>query len=92
MEFIDKADILGELWLNYKSDKEFSDFIEYNDLGLPLAYFISDGLVGELSDQAVKYVEETFDIFLAGLGIKEQDLQPGTDLITLLEIVSKPKK
>jgi len=25
--------ILGELWMDYKSDKYFKDFIEYNDIG-----------------------------------------------------------
>ena len=32
--------ILGELWMDYKSDKYFKDFIEYNDIGLPIAFLI----------------------------------------------------
>jgi hypothetical protein len=28
-------EILADLWINYKYDDEFEDFIEYNDLGLP---------------------------------------------------------
>jgi archaellum biogenesis protein FlaJ (TadC family) len=89
MEFTDKADILGELWTNYKNDKEFAEFIEYNDLGLPLAFFISDGLVKEVSDEAIMYVEETFELFIRALEIQEEELQNGMTLADILEMVSK---
>jgi hypothetical protein len=34
--FDNKISILAELWMNYRDDEELQDFIEYNDLGLPL--------------------------------------------------------
>jgi hypothetical protein len=37
-DFSSVCDILGELYANYKEDNEFKDFIDFNDLGLPLAY------------------------------------------------------
>ncbi len=40
-----KLSILSQLWLDYRDDEEFTDFIEYNDLGLPLAYAISNDIV-----------------------------------------------
>jgi hypothetical protein len=49
---------LGDLWLNYKSEPEFEDFIEYNDIGLPLAFSISQEII-PASDMATKYVNET---------------------------------
>jgi len=65
-----KAEILAELWLNYRDDQEFSDFIEYNDLGLPLAYAISTKIV-KTTPAAEKFIVETFDLLLAGIGIDE---------------------
>ncbi len=65
-----KIDILSEIWLNYRQDTEFTDFIEYNDLGLPLAYAISAQIV-PITDRAKGFVEETFALLLAGLDIAE---------------------
>lgn len=62
--------ILGELWLDYKSDKYFKDFIEYNDIGLPIAFLFDNELI-EPTQLAKQYVYETWDIFLAALEITE---------------------
>jgi hypothetical protein len=70
-KFKAKCDILADLWLNYRYDEEFVDFIEYNDLGLPLAYALSEGIV-EKTPLAKTFVEETFDLLLAGLGIEDE--------------------
>ena len=62
--------ILGELWMDYKSDKYFKYFIEYNDIGLPISFLIDNELV-EATVLARQYVYETWEIFLAALEIKE---------------------
>jgi hypothetical protein len=69
--FTDKCGILGELWMDYREDEEFTDFIEYNDLGLPLAYMISAGMVGTATPKGEEIVEETFDLFLGAMNIKD---------------------
>jgi hypothetical protein len=69
--FSNKALILADLWLNYRDDEEFTDFIEYNDLGLPLSYAIANGIVDNPNAIAQQFVHETFDLLLAGLGVKE---------------------
>jgi hypothetical protein len=61
---------LAELWVQYKSDPDFADFVEYNDLGLPLAYAVSHGIV-EMNSQIAMFVNETFDVFLVALDIEE---------------------
>jgi hypothetical protein len=43
--FENKVSILAELWMNYRDDEELQDFIEFNDLGLPLAYFLLHEIV-----------------------------------------------
>lgn len=60
--------ILGELWMDYKSDKFFKDFIDYNDIGLPIAFLV-DNELAEPTELAKRYVYETWDIFLAALEI-----------------------
>jgi hypothetical protein len=68
--FSNKTAILADLWLNYRSDEDFEDFVEYNDLGLPLAYIIENGIV-ESTETAARFIEETFDLLLEGLDIED---------------------
>lgn len=63
-----KVAILADLWLNYRNDSEFDDFIEYNDLGLPLAYAISQDIVAN-TELSARFVDETFDLLLTALGV-----------------------
>lgn len=78
--FSTKAEILADLWLNYRQDDEFADFIEYNDIGLPLAYLIHNEIV-KTTDVAQKFVEETFELLLAGLEIPDDGYEHLDDLL-----------
>ena len=69
-DFKNKCIILGDLWLNYRSETLFEDFIEYNDMGLPLAYMISES-IAEPTELGSKYVEETWDLFMAAMEIED---------------------
>ena len=77
-----KADILSELWLGYKNDQNFEDFFAYNDLGLPLAYAISNGIV-KATETANKFIDETFTLLLASLEIEDEGYD-GLDDIFLM--------
>jgi hypothetical protein len=68
--FENKANILADLWIDYRGEPDFQDFVEYNDLGLPLAYAIANGIV-ESTMTASTFIEETFAVLLSGLGIEE---------------------
>jgi hypothetical protein len=72
--FLTKCEILSDLWLNYKADDEFKDFIFYNDLGLPLAYAIAEGIV-EATPIATNFINETFELLLAGLAIEDEGFE-----------------
>jgi hypothetical protein len=65
-DFETQCEILSDLWLNYKDNVELADFIEYNDLGLPLAYLIHTDLA-RVTEDGVPYVEETFNLLCAAL-------------------------
>ena len=68
----DKAGILAELWINYRDEGDFSQFIEYNDIGLPLAYYVAEGLVNEATPLGEQYISESFDMFLTALDLDEK--------------------
>jgi hypothetical protein len=83
--FDNKVAILAELWLDYRDDEEFTDFIEYNDLGLPLAYAISTNIV-KSTPTAEKFINETFELLLAGLDVEDTGFE---DLAEVLELGSE---
>lgn len=68
--FQNKCDILSELWINYKTDPNFEDFISYNDLGLPLAYAIANGIVSA-TPMSEKFINETFLLLLNSLEVED---------------------
>ena len=78
----DKANILADLWLNYRDDTEFQDFVDYNDLGLPLAYALSMGIVPE-TEMLVNFVNETFEVLLAGLSLEDTGFQNLDEILEL---------
>ncbi len=75
-----KLSILSQLWLDYRDDEEFTDFIEYNDLGLPLAYAISNDIV-KITPTAEKFVAETFDLLLAALDVEDDGFETLEDVL-----------
>jgi hypothetical protein len=81
--YSNRCDILAELWVEYKHDAKFQDFFDYNDLGLPLAYAISVGIVSS-SDLSANFVNETFELFLDVLGIEsDTGFESLSDIIVL---------
>ena len=77
-----KQNILAELWINYKQDANFEDFISYNDVGLPLAYAISSGIVKE-TDIANKFIDETFLLLLNSLEVQDEGFDNLDDIFML---------
>ena len=69
-DFRNKVSILGDLWSNYQDESEFQDFMEFNDIGLPLSYMVNEKLAVE-TEAGSRFIEETFDLFLASLGIED---------------------
>ena len=65
--------------MNYRQDKKFQDFIEYNDIGLPLAFLVSEELV-KPAPLAKTMVEETFDLLLASLEVPDSGFESLDDI------------
>jgi hypothetical protein len=73
--FFTKCSILSEIWTNHAGDENLAEFIDYNDVGLPLAHRIN--LVEEESQlddedrENYEYVEETWVQLCETLGVDE---------------------
>ena len=87
-EIENKCKILGQLWMDYREHPEFTDFIEYNDLGLPMAYLVDSELV-KMTKKGEIFVEETFELFIHSLGIEDVGFN---DLEEVLEAAAEWKK
>jgi hypothetical protein len=88
LPFSDKCGILGQFWFEFRDDEKLADFITYNDIGLPLAWFIATGVVTP-NPMAEDYINETFELFLAALELKEDEIEGLDTLEQILEIVEK---
>jgi len=84
-DFSNKISILAELWMNYRDDDHLDDFIEYNDLGLPMAYLLMNEIVLP-SDQSEMYINETFDLLLAALTVKDSGFESLDELLGSAEM------
>ncbi len=70
--FDNKISILAELWMNYRDDEDLQDFVEYNDLGLPLAYFLMNEIVLPTLQSSI-YIDETYDLLIASLTVEDRE-------------------
>jgi hypothetical protein len=70
-DFESMCEILSEFWSEYRDDENLKEFTDYNDLGLPLAYFINESIV--ISTPASEaYINESFNFLIAALGIDDK--------------------
>jgi hypothetical protein len=88
--FENKALILGQVWMEHKTDDEMSDFFEYNDIGVPLAFAFAEGIINH-TPTLEQYVNESFDLFLEALNIEDAGFDDLQDLWDALEAIEDSK-
>jgi hypothetical protein len=71
--------------MNYRDDEEFTDFIEYNDLGLPLAYMVQSAIV-KIEKTGEAMINETFDLLLGAVGVDDQGFETLDDILGMEEL------
>jgi hypothetical protein len=76
--FSKKCEIVGALWLFYREEardnEDWSNFFDYNDIGLPMAYCIAQGLVTAVEDgEAEKIIDETWTMLCNYVGVQPED-------------------
>jgi len=64
-----KALILQSLWFDQKGNEFFEKFIKFNDLALPLAYCLHNGII-TTNPEVEKFVDSAFNDLLTLLGYK----------------------
>lgn len=80
-DFSNICNILAELYSDYKEDPGFREFIEFNDLGLPLAYLEKEHLCAVTGD-GEKYIAETWQLFLASLNLEDEGFESLEELLS----------
>ena len=83
-DFSNQITILAQLYANHKDDKGFAEFVEYNDLGLPLAYLTSEGLAVP-SEDGMRYISETFEMFVGSLGLDDTGFTSLDEMLNTIE-------
>lgn len=87
MDYADKTGILAQLWIDFRNDENFSVFMEYNDIGLPLSYVVAEGLVNELTPLGEGYVDESIEMMFKLLDVTADEVQM-LDKINLDSVLS----
>lgn len=79
--FDNKCLILAELWVSRRKDPIFTEFVEYNDMGLPLAYGVVEDFVAP-NEIVTNFIEESFALLLSGLDIEDAGFSTLDDLLS----------
>lgn len=82
-----KISILADFYSKYRDDEEMEDFFDYNDLGLPMAYLVSEDLVS-IKDKGNIYISETWALLLESLEIQDMGFE---NLEQVLSFAQKPE-
>ena len=88
--FMRKSKILAQFLDEIEEDEDLQAFIKHNDVGLPLARFISAGLATPLP-QAYTYVNETYAMFIDAMEVSEIEASGANDFNELMVIVEQQK-
>lgn len=75
-----RCEILTDLWIEYRTEETFEDFVEYNDIALPLAFCISNRIVTS-TPKAEMFINESFELLLAAIGIEDEGFESLNDLL-----------
>ena len=76
-----RALILGQFFVNFSDEDDWADFSAHNNLGLPLAFAYTEGIVGHTS-RLEATVNETWNLFLQELGITDTGFETIQDLMS----------
>ena len=83
--FESKCSILSELWLNYREDRDFQDFVKYNDIALPLSFIIAEGIIDNPGEMAESFIDESFTLLLKAVGIEDLGFEALDDILKKVE-------
>jgi hypothetical protein len=65
-----RAEILAGLWINERDNEDLADYMDYNDLGLPLAYALAEGII-TTNPKVEEHINDSFNMLLKVLEIED---------------------
>ena len=77
--------ILSEIHVAYTEEGDHADFAEFNDLGVPLAYFVYQGLAVP-SQEGKDKILETWELLLKAQELEDTGFSELDDLLDWKEI------
>jgi hypothetical protein len=83
-DFSNVCSILAKIYSDFRDDEAFEQFVEINDIGLPLAYFHADGLC-EVSEQGARYIAMTWESLLEDFGVEDTGFESLSDVLAVIE-------
>ena len=86
-----KVETLCELWMNFRDEENLKEFVAFNDMGLPLAFFVAAGIV-EASPRAEELISETFNSLLIALNVSLDEILRFDDFRALLDYSKSKRK
>jgi hypothetical protein len=67
-----QAEILAQLWMDYRDEDYFRDFFGYADLGFPLSYLLTQNVVTR-NAETDKFIGDTWEMLLSLCGLEEDE-------------------
>lgn len=90
LTLMSKSKILTQFLNEHGEDEDLQAFMKHNDVGFPLARFISTGIASP-TKQAHRYINETYAMFLDAMEVTEEDVSGVDNLHDLIIIVEQKK-
>lgn len=81
---INRAEILAGLWINQRDNEDLADYMDYNDLGLPLAYALAEGII-TTNPKVEENINDSFNMLLKVLEIEDTGFISYRDLLRAAE-------
>jgi hypothetical protein len=82
--FAERCEILSDFWTEHKGTDEFAEFIQYNDIGLPLAYAVCAEIV-TVNNKTGLFIDDTWDLLMRQLGIEDTGFENIGDLYDAMD-------
>lgn len=83
-DFETRCFILAELWTDHRNNNKFSDFFDYNDIALPLAFMIDQKIV-EANEVGIRYIDETWELLCEALSIEDTGFDDLSQMLSIAE-------
>jgi hypothetical protein len=80
-DFRTRCEILGDIVRYHKEDPNFKNYIEYNDIGLPLAYLIFMNVVELWSIEGEQAVNQSFEMLLESFELEDTGFSSLVDIL-----------